>query len=118
MEHRIRDRRADADRAVVADEGARRHGRVPDRRQASVARRAERDEELMRPDPAHESAAFIEIEACRIALARVYAQAVEAVHGRTAWACRTATLRRPRASSRRRGTRGTGQNGRCSIGSW
>ena len=50
----------------------------------------------------HESAAFIEIGACRIALACVYAHAVEAVQGRTAWSRRTATLRKPRVSSRRR----------------
>jgi hypothetical protein len=38
----------------------------------------------------------MEIEACRITLALVYAQAVGAVQGRTTWACRTATLRRRR----------------------
>src|SRR5690606_30059899 len=65
-----------------------------------------------------ESAALIKIEACRIALACVYAHAVEAVQGRTACACRTATLRRPRASSLRRDTRATGRSRRCSIGSW
>jgi len=52
-------------------------------------------------DDGHASAALIEIEARRIALACVYAHAVEAVQGRTAWARQSATLRRRRDSSRR-----------------
>lgn len=58
-------------------------------------------------DDGHKSAAFIEIGACWIALAEVYAHAVEAVQGHTAWAHRTATLRRRKASSRRTGIGGT-----------
>src|SRR5690606_40278627 len=66
----------------------------------------------------HESAVLVEIEACRIGLACVYCHALGAVQGRTAWSRRTETLRRRRASSRRRGTGGTGRKRRCSISSW
>src|SRR5690606_9407684 len=67
----------------------------------------------------HESAAFIEIEACRIAMTCVYGD-VEAVQGRTAWAGRSATLRKRKAPSRRRAIYyGTGPKRRCSIiSSW
>src|SRR5690554_3139929 len=66
----------------------------------------------------HESAVLVEIEACRIGLACVYCHALRAVQGRTAWSRRTETLRRRRASSRRRGTGDTGRKRRCSISSW
>jgi Arc/MetJ family transcription regulator len=46
-------------------------------------------------------AAFIEIEACRITLAVVQAEGVEAVQGRKPWAGRSATLRRPSAAGLR-----------------
>src|SRR5690606_39316210 len=66
----------------------------------------------------HESAALIEFEACRIGLTCVYCRAVGAVQGRTACSRRSETLRRRRASLRRRGIDGTGRKRRCSISSW
>jgi hypothetical protein len=50
-------------------------------------------------DDRHESAAFIEIESCRIALACVYAHAVEAVQGRTDTASRNQVRERQRMPS-------------------
>jgi len=51
-------------------------------------------------------------------MAKVYAHVVESVQGRTAWARRTATLRRRKISSRRRDIGGTGRNRRCYTSSW
>src|SRR5690606_2365497 len=62
--------------------------------------------------------ATLRSEACRIGLACVYCHALGAVQGRTAWSRGTETLRRRRASSRRRGTGDTGRKRRCSISSW
>jgi hypothetical protein len=51
-------------------------------------------------DDGHQSAALIEIEACRMTMAEVYAGAVETVQGPMARGHRSATLPRRKASSR------------------
>ena len=78
---------------------------------------ADRNDAGVVADDGHESPAFDEIEVCRIGPAEICAYFIAAVQGRTAWAGRSATLRKPQASSHPRAIRATGRKRRCSTGS-